>query len=385
MLETLHTIPWNTLEHAYGSASDVPDLIRALASPEQQTYQAALGHLWGSVIHQGTVYSSTAYVVPFFCELLEAAEVQNKTALLDYLAAIAHGASYCDVHIRQPERRNTPEMQQQIAQELRWVQAASDTVGDGYATYLRLLQSPDPQLRASAAHTLSRCRSHAGVVVPAIQHHLTEETSALVYASLLLSLGQLMHEHEEADLFFTRLLQETADPLIRVTAAMGAAFALKQQTNQLALRALVEGYELPQDIKTRFSELPFAEVELDLDASISVALWHVGLSIAPLILPTLLRVVRRSHAWSGLTLVPSLLAFALGEQKITRSMTVAHLTDLQQDALRAIYETEALWGFGNMAFTVGEFFDPLVPDMDYSIWDRDNLGKFLAGQNVFRR
>jgi hypothetical protein len=382
MLETLNSVPWSKLEHAYGEASDVPDLIRALASPEQKVYAGAISRLWSSVIHQGTVYSATASVVPFFCELLEAPEVHNKAGLLDYLAAIAHGASYGDVHIREPERRGTPEMQQQIAEELSWVQAASDAVSEGYATYLRLLQSSDPQLRAYAAHTLSCCQSHAAVVVPEMKQHLAGETSPLVGASLLLSLGLLLHEHEETTLFFARVLQETQDPLIQVAAAMGTAFALKQQTSQQAVNVLIGSYELPLDVKARFSELPFAEV--DLDACISLALRCIGLSVAPLVMPTLLRAVRRSNASSGLTLVPNLLYFAFGEQKITRTMTVSHLTDLQRDALSAVYETEALWGYGNMAFTVGSFFDPKFLNSGYSIWDRKDLGAFLAGQNVFR-
>ena len=67
-------------------------------------------------------------------------------------------------------------------------------------------------------------------------------------------------------------------------------------------------------------------------------------------------------------------------------MTVANLSDLQRDALTAIYETEELWGLGNMAFTVGHFFDPqfLAPYLHYSIWGRDDIGAFLAGQKVFR-
>ena len=65
-------------------------------------------------------------------------------------------------------------------------------------------------------------------------------------------------------------------------------------------------------------------------------------------------------------------------------MTVSDLTDLQRDALTAIYETEALWGLGNMAFAVGSFFDPQFRDLDFSIWNRNDVGAFLSGQNVFR-
>jgi hypothetical protein len=382
MLETLNSVPWSELRHAYGEASDVPDLIRALASPEQNVYEDSLGRLWSSVIHQGTVYSSTAYVVPFFCELLEAPEVQNKAELLSYLATISQGASYSDVHVREKERRETPEMQKQIAEELSWVQAASDAVSDGYATYLRLVQSPDPKLRAHAAYTLSRCQSHAAEVVPVMKQHLAVEASLQVRASLLLSLGLLLQDNEETALFFMRVLHEAEDPLIQTAAAMGCAFAMKKQTSQEVLNVLIQSYELPPTVKEQFGELPFAYV--DLDACISTSLRYIGLSIAPQVVPTLIRAVRHSDSWSGLTLVPNLLYFALEDQKIMRNMTVSHLTDLQRDALSAVYETQALWRFGNMAFAVGSFFDSQFMNLHLSIWDRNDVGAFLAGQNVFR-
>jgi hypothetical protein len=273
-------------------------------------------------------------------------------------------------------------MQKRIAEGLGWVQAASDAVSDGYATYLSLLRSPDPKLRAYAAHTLSRCQSHAAEVVPVMKQHLALEVSSLVRASLLLSLGLLLQNNVETALFFMRVLQEAEDPLIQTTAAMGCAFAMKKQTSQEALNVLIQSYELPPAVKEQFDELPFAYT--NLDACISTSLRYIGLSIAPLVVPTLLRAVRHSNSWSGLTLVPNLLSFAFGDQKITRTMTVNDLTDLQRDALTAIYETVDLWGLGNMAFAVGSFFDPKFTKLDFSIWDRNDVGAFLSGQNVFR-
>lgn len=384
MLETLDSIPWSELGHAYGEAGEVPDLIRALASPEPDMYQGAIDRLWYTVIHQGTVYSSTASVVPFFCELLEAPDVQNKPELLHYLAAIARGASYYDVHVREKERREAPEMQQKIARELSWVQAASDAVSDEYTTYLCLLSSPDEELRTSAAYTLCRCQSHTAEVAPVMKQYLSVEHSPLVCASLLLSLGQLLEKREETASFFAHTLQDAKDPLIQIATAMGWAFAMQEQTSQDALSALLQGYECSSDVKEQFQKLPFGDS--DLDASMSWALHCIGLSISSLVVPTLLRAVRRSDGWSGLTLVPNLLSFALGRQKITRGTTVADLSDLQRDVLTAIYETEALWEFGNMGFTVGKFFDPIfIRSYSHdSIWDRNDIGVFLSGQTVFR-
>ena len=384
MLETLDAIPWSDLQHAYGAANNVPDLIRALASPDYEVYDRALSVLWSNVTHQGTVYSATAYVVPFFCELLEAPTVHNKVRLLHYLTTIAYGASYADVHIREPELREIPEMQQQIAEELRCVQAASDAVSAGYPTYLRLLQSPDPEIRAYAAQTLSRCRSNATAIVPMMQQHLILDEPFLVPASILLSLGLLLPHEAATAQFFQQALRNATDPLIQIAAAIGEAFAMRELTDQAALKVLLQSYELANDTKAHFSKLPFAE-GIDCDAYVSSAQRCIGLSVAPFVAPTLIRAVRLSDEWSGLTLVPNLLYFVLGDHKITRDMTVADLSDMQHDALTAIYETEAVWGLGNMWSAVGSFFDPQFPNLgNDSYWDRTDVGAFLSGQNVFR-
>jgi hypothetical protein len=67
----LDDVPWDTLEHAYGSATDVPEQLSLLLSPDRTVYQEALGYFWGNIIHQGTVYEATSYVVPFLIALLE--------------------------------------------------------------------------------------------------------------------------------------------------------------------------------------------------------------------------------------------------------------------------------------------------------------------------
>ena len=162
---------------------------------------------------------------------------------------------------------------------------------------------------------------------------------------------------------------------------MGTAFALKQRTARPTVQALLEGYETSQNVKARFLKLPFAS--FDLDASISLALHEIGFSIAPLVIPTLLRAVRRSNGWNGLKLVPALLFFTFGDQKVTRTMNVSDLTDLQREALTAIYETKKLWELGNMAYAVGDFFDPRFPELTFSSWYRKDVGAFLAGEKVF--
>jgi hypothetical protein len=80
MLERLDSIPWHTLDHAYGSAEDAPKHIRALISDnEDEREQAVSGFLWSSAFHQWTLYSCTKYVIPFVLEILTHRDVTQRS------------------------------------------------------------------------------------------------------------------------------------------------------------------------------------------------------------------------------------------------------------------------------------------------------------------
>ncbi|MFC8421560.1 hypothetical protein ACFUN7_11865 [Streptomyces sp. NPDC057236] len=84
----LDTIQWQTLTHAYGSAVDVPDLIRALYRDDDTTVDEAVHELYGNIHHQGTVYSASAPAVPFLAHA--ARHVPGRRAeLLMLLATLA--------------------------------------------------------------------------------------------------------------------------------------------------------------------------------------------------------------------------------------------------------------------------------------------------------
>jgi hypothetical protein len=60
------------MRHAYGPATEVPDLLRGLVSEDPATREIALDGIYGAVHHQGDVYECTVAAIPF---LLEAAAV----------------------------------------------------------------------------------------------------------------------------------------------------------------------------------------------------------------------------------------------------------------------------------------------------------------------
>jgi len=84
----LRAVDWNKLNHAYGSAGDVPDLLMGLITP--QGVGAEMDQLWGNLYHQGTRYQATLTAIPFLVELLENLP-EERTQLIFYLICLAIG------------------------------------------------------------------------------------------------------------------------------------------------------------------------------------------------------------------------------------------------------------------------------------------------------
>jgi hypothetical protein len=63
----LHSARWHDLEHAYGSAGDIPDLLRqlptaAVRSPDGE--REPWFTLWSALCHQGDVYPASFAAFP---------------------------------------------------------------------------------------------------------------------------------------------------------------------------------------------------------------------------------------------------------------------------------------------------------------------------------
>ncbi|GLY02366.1 hypothetical protein [Actinoplanes sp. NBRC 101535] len=69
MFSGIHDVDWASLQHAYGSADEVPALLEAMRSPDAGERDRALGDFYSKVHHQGSVYSSTTASLPFLLEL----------------------------------------------------------------------------------------------------------------------------------------------------------------------------------------------------------------------------------------------------------------------------------------------------------------------------
>jgi len=63
---------WKTLSHAYGSAADIPELLRQLAAgtgPKTRSDSEPWFTLWSSLCHQGDVYDASYAALPHIVEI----------------------------------------------------------------------------------------------------------------------------------------------------------------------------------------------------------------------------------------------------------------------------------------------------------------------------
>ncbi|MFF0295838.1 hypothetical protein ACFYST_19035 [Kitasatospora sp. NPDC004614] len=83
--EELHLTDWASLEHSYGSGTDVPDWIRGLYDEDRAVVDRVLGELFGRALHQGTVSSAGAAAVPYLAHAAVHA-VHRRDDMLAFIA-----------------------------------------------------------------------------------------------------------------------------------------------------------------------------------------------------------------------------------------------------------------------------------------------------------
>lgn len=163
----LDDIDWNSLEHAYGPAGDVPDVLRALVSEDPAVREQALDAMYGAVHHQGSSYTGTVAAIPFLVRIVEHTGLPGRAEVLELLASIGGGYPQDDV-----ER-----------QAVRAVAAA-------LPVFATALADPDPAVRAAACGVLPVCTAKTRAA-RALVDRLRVETDTGALTAAVTALGAL--------------------------------------------------------------------------------------------------------------------------------------------------------------------------------------------------
>jgi hypothetical protein len=331
-VDALDQIPWKDLTHAYGSAADVPDLLRLLrtASPDLQGEDSPLWQLFGNIWHQGTVYEATSYAVPFLIDLAVDRRTPDRVGILSLLAEIANGRSYRVVH---GNLLNEPDFERKQNQELLWVRRAHEAVAAGFTQLVGFTKEPG-DVRYAAAQVLSRLPEHRAEVAAVLRSLFRDEKRIPYRAGLLLLFGSIGDVSPE-----TLNVLSDAVNATEVAERHAAAFSLVR----LNVRPLPAGAReaimdaiVAQDLEVSLQHLPW-----DATSGLDVEELYAGLDAAhqDRVIAGLVTSLEsgKLNANAVATLVN--LLFPPASSGPTPKVTVNGMTTLQFRAVRALYES----------------------------------------------
>jgi hypothetical protein len=185
VLDGLDDIHWSQLTHAYGSAADVPDLVRSLLSTDEKQRRGAIWALYGSIYHQGTVYEAIAAAVPFLYELLVADDVLGKSEIAGLIASIADGRGYLEVHVPGDEqyfrdrcKEEGKSLEQEMAHEATVIASVRRAATVGLRHLIPYLADPNAETRLLVALALGNYPEHASASIQPLEKVLASETNS---------------------------------------------------------------------------------------------------------------------------------------------------------------------------------------------------------------
>jgi hypothetical protein len=138
MLDGLDEIPWGTLRHNYGTAEDIPPLLRGCASPDHAAALKAADELDNHLYHQGGwICPAASAGLPFLVRLAANPQVSVRAAVIGTITSLARVAAEV---------------------EPKWIDRAwSPAMGAAVPSLLALLADHDPRVRHAVGRLAGVC------------------------------------------------------------------------------------------------------------------------------------------------------------------------------------------------------------------------------------
>ncbi|MFF0156785.1 HEAT repeat domain-containing protein [Streptomyces sp. NPDC005263] len=221
MFTGIDEVDWAALRHAYGSAEDVPGLLRGLASPDRTEREGALDRMYGALHHQGTVYDATLACVPFLLTLAGSEAVPEREGIVELLVSIGgDGPDQKDTGQEGPGRQGTGGGDRDGGGAAGGADgpggarhSARAAIRAGAEAFVRLAGDADASVRGAAASALVRFLDEPARVLGLLRERISVERDERVQIALAESLGLFVRRHPaHADGALDLLVARSAPP-----------------------------------------------------------------------------------------------------------------------------------------------------------------------------
>ncbi|MFD0375669.1 HEAT repeat domain-containing protein [Streptomyces sp. NPDC127112] len=167
----LDEVDWAELKHNYGSAEDVPDLLRRCAGPGPDDAEDAACDLLNLLFHQGGwICSAASAALPFLLRLASTPEVKCRRTVMELVARLASEAQQVREQFLDP----------------RWRPAGERALPE----VLVLLEDPELWIRRDAADVVGDCGSSGELTLPSLLRRWQAESDPATRLDVILVLGQ---------------------------------------------------------------------------------------------------------------------------------------------------------------------------------------------------
>lgn len=204
MWEGLEAVDWAVLKHNYGSAEDVPGLLRRCEGPDPEDAEEAADELLNLLFHQGGwICPAATAALPFLLGLAAAPRVPSRLTLLELVARLAAEAGKVAERFLDPGWSPA------------WERALPKV--------LALLADSEPEIRRGAVGVLGACTSPGTLLLPALLSCRQAESDPVTRLDLVLALGEAVRREpagdrlDEAGTLLTTLL-DSPEPQLRLAA-----------------------------------------------------------------------------------------------------------------------------------------------------------------------
>ena len=333
------SVNWRKLSHAYGSARDVPQLLKALTSEEATTRSQALDKLNASLCHQGTVYSATVASVPIFVELLQIPNIHDKSEILILLGCFARGFDEDEFEEFLPTGQKTA------------YSSVFPALLDGLSLYLQLLNDPDSKIRAASSYLLTCFAEAEPTIVEEIFRALFVESDPLAQASFILNLPKGAAQRPDIHALLLETVKQEQKPIVQLAAAMELAIDLQQDMPLEAVVVLLDVLMKPKPLAATYNELT-ANLN-DVVSDVADCLCLAGRKYRQQSLPILIQALDKNRAFTALKIAHALLSLTFDPNN---SLLKGERTKEQETALQAIAGSQRAWRYNlNMAEILRSF------------------------------